>query len=320
MKTTPHQTAVLHHPLCALTFGCLLALASPAEALTQMELDFQNFTSNETQALTVRADSSDTLTLSGDGASLLSSASTGIDSTNSKLTTGYAEFTRTGSNNGILKTTNTSEGSNDAEYRDYTGASPGSSYGTNTITFIFQPDFTGALAGSSPGTRSFLFTTDYNGTSTNLVYLQIGGGIKMIFGTGGSSQDSFTFSQPDWDPSKWYMVSASWQEGSETTIYYREVGGEAGSFGKDDSLLPANPGFDITRSVVLGNNGANDGTSYQTPAQGKIAYFLWTDEYTSTEASYNSLYSAVIPEPSLAAGLAGLLTLGCAFILRRRRS
>lgn len=279
--------------LCAALFSAALVLGESLRAETLMELDFQKYdeSSRLLSVNTVRPGASDTLRVSDEGASIEPETETRIPSRNPSLQRGFGEsMTVTGEGGGCFQTTGRELGN----YAQYTGVKNG--FGTGTIVLVFQPHFSGQLSGSSVRQRAFLFCTNHRGTAEEAVVLTIDKALVLYFGMGSAAFPArrVSLAQPDWDPTKWYFVAASWGPMEKPTLFWKEIDSPNANFASGQTPLEDTT-KNIGKPVRIGNSGSTDQSLQgNAPMNGRMAYFLWTDAYTATSEAYETLYAEVV--------------------------
>lgn len=195
---------------------------------------------------------------------------------------GYLEFPD--GSDGYLEMINTDAKGNNAEYRDYEGKE---GFGTGTMVIVFQPG--ASYDGKKGGNRKFFFTTNMSGTSNAIArWLASDGGskLRLEFAANKEGYSMVEMELPPWDPTAWYVMGASWGMDKKPTMYVRKIGSGEGKFAMGSKELT------VTEMNVLGirfGNAPYNASQKVTPAGGKMAYVLWTEEYTESKEAFEAM-------------------------------
>ncbi len=294
----------------------MTSVAFSLHADTVLELDFKNYDSGAmtTTATQAAAGANNVLTLDDGGTTgdvdINPSASTGISTNNSALTTGYFSSTGTPDRNGVLVT---SPPSGTGEFRDYFGTTNG--WGTGTIAVVYRPSFDG----QAPGNRAYLMTDGFaSGTSNFAMALLVDNDetvrINLRQGNTDPAPLVVRSSVIDWSSSTWYFIAFSWETGQNANVYVRPIAeSSTGDFATSDTTLVATTS--INRPIYIGNQY----TDSEISMMGDMAYFVGTDQYTGSSAEFDSLYNSIVTVPEPSSLLYALLGASGVFFLRRRK-
>lgn len=314
------------HAAFAAALLSVSVLAATASAATLLEFNFNSTASGSdvTASATKAGNVSNTATLNGTAAVVtgaITSLPGGSSNFISGVSNGYLSIPRANSSDTsgiVMKDTDAGSGNN-AEYRDYVSGTTGYStsyFGTSTILFVYQPN------NASMGTaRHALFSANANGTTNSgiFLYTTTDNKIQLELGQGDRLKGSVSIAAPTWDTSKWYVIAASWTSADNITLFWQELTSDSstGTNHYAESATAVADGSDITTTFAIGVRKKQDGSLLEN-AEGKIAYFQWTDQYTSSETQFDNLVNSLYAVPELSS--LGLLSASSLLILRRNRN
>lgn len=279
--------------MCLLPRFLLLALPiAGLQAGAILEVDFRNFDegTRTVRSTAERPGTSPLLLAAGDAIFAEPDAATGIPGAAAPLASGSVLIGAPAKQGGYLQSwTNGAEGAN---YGDYIGAS---GFGRCTIAMVVQPGFTGDSK-TKGGRDACLFATNFRGTAAEGLLFQIEDQLTLAFGLGkaASPGQKVKLAPPDWDPSKWYFLAASWGPDEKPAIFWKEIGAPESHFAVGSEPL-VDSKRRINKAVRLGNSGNQDANlAGDSPLNGRLAYFLWLDEYLPDKESFARLCDRVV--------------------------
>lgn len=191
-------------------------------------------------------------------------------------------------------------------------ASAGSTSGS--IAVFFETT-TGATAGGST-TYGRIYEGDAG--STGALYAFIDGtgkaGLRIANGTNDATQLADVRTTKAYNDGKWHLLDVTWDNAAGTVALYIDGGTAAG--GETETGTYASG----TMFTFIGRNQIGKGSNNASEYQGSVDEFALfgtalTAQQVANEYSAATTGVAVVPEPGVTAGLAGLLPL----VMRRRR-
>lgn len=261
------------------------------QAGTALEFDFRNFdeTTRTVRATAHRPETSPFLQAAGEAIAVEPERATGIPGAGAPLATGSVLIGAQTKQGGFLQSR--TDGPDGASYGDYAGTA---GFGRGTIAMVFQPTFS-AAAGKGER-KACLFATNFRGTAAEGLLFLIEEKLTLVFGLGkaASPGQKVSLAPPDWDSSKWYFLAASWAPDEKPAIFWKELGAKDHQFATGPEAL-IDPRRRIAKAVRLGNSGNQDANlGGDAPLNGRLAYFLWLDEYLSDSQTFERLCDRVV--------------------------
>lgn len=272
------RPALMKHSI-SVFFLALLGAIRAASAETLLELDFQNVTGTETKASAGNSRGSDTGELLNDAQ--IDLGPTGIDTGMPGLRKGSLIIDRQMKGASLaLKNLNAGGRSNSA----YTSFIGGPGFGTSTIAFVFQPNFTTA------GRSNVLFCTNATSTQAGFMALRVvGKGLMLILGAKDAAS-TVEIADAGWESGQWYFIAASWQQDSPPNLFVCPLKG-SGIFA--EGTKPVIGTGAITQGVRIGN-GHDIKELPSGQMDGRLAYFLWANDFTGNAAGYDTLFKRIV--------------------------
>ncbi len=197
-----------------------------------------------------------------------------------------------------------------------------------TVAMVFKPTFSGVQSTR----RFFLQASGGSGsndsTNTSLNVNNGDGTVSFKLGRGTSQSNPGTevktTSSIDWNSDSWYFLAFGWEESDAgggltdrtMNLYIREFTDQASTTIYESSMsedITQFPGYDGTQGFEIGNR-----ISVTEAGQGSYALVQFYNGGFS-QANYDSLYSALIPEAEVTGVIFGAMGL-LAFAVYRRRN
>lgn len=254
--------------------------AQAAFAGVLLEFDFRNVSdTTNVAAVAVKAGKSAVGAVSGGAMIAPDAEAAAVPGVSAKVATGYVDFSKSLGSAAILRMANPS---NTGRYQDYKTGS--GSFGQGTMLVVWRPVRTNYV-GSSANSRAFL-SGHSTGTGSGRYDWRVSGTINMRFQNNtGADQCDVVMSQPIWNTNAWYALGTSWKVGASPSLYLRKLGDASGTFATTNDTVVS--GNDLNQPHIIGNDGA---TPPATAADGRIAYYLWTDDVLDTESKWEQFY------------------------------
>lgn len=252
-----------------------------SSAETLLEFDFQNVEGTETKASQHTQESSNVGELIN-GAEI-DTGPTGIEKGIPQILSGSLIIDRQMKGGSLgMKSTAGAGANNNACFGDYTR---GAGFGTGTILMVFKPNFGKAGGGNT------LFCTNVVSTQAGFFAIRMQGKKISLFMGAKEGATSAQIELPEWKPDQWYLIATSWRESASPTIYARALGESGGLFGAGDKPVLAAKNF--RNGIRIGNGHSVKEPEPTAMMDGRMAYFLWTDEFAESQAAYDSLYEGI---------------------------
>lgn len=263
--------------LCILAVFGMVRMVSGA---TLLELDFQNVNDSTTKALT-RTEGASQIGELGEGAAI-ETGPTGIEAGIPQIRSGAMVISKQ-ERQGFLTMKETEKGN--AWFSAYTRSNHLES---GTMVVVFQPEFGGPVTGDGPLARPTLFSTQVASSRdpSMLTWDICNHGLRFLLGTPSSQ---VLLKQPDWNPDKWYFLVMSWAKGESPILYVRELGSSEFAMNVVETVM-AKTGGKYNVPIRIGNY---NGEPPSSPMNGKMAYFLWTDDYTNSADAIDTLFKQI---------------------------